>query len=419
MLKIKYILIVILLFGSRIFAQDKEEKKIKVEASGFIKSDVFFDSRQNVDALEGLLLIFPKDESFDENGKDINDKSSLGIVDISTRVRANISGPDVFGAKLTGLVEADWTGISGENSTSRFRLRHAYSKLNWEKTEILFGRKWHPMFVKDCYPSVMSLNTGIPFQPFNRSPMLQVSHQLGDFKIIGAAISQSDYISSGPDGKSSKYIKNSNIPNLHLQLQYKPGNFLFGAAIDYKSIMPRTVTESYINIDPTYDSLFVTAEKVNSISYMGYFKYQKSKLTVKAKAIYGQNLSESIMPGGYGVSMLDSITGYEEYTLYNHLYTWANIIYGDKTKFALFGGYTKNLGADDPIISDTYGMALNLDYVYRITPTISHKIDNFLMAVELEYTVAAYGDIANKYGEFTKSHEVSNTRLMFTVFYFF
>lgn len=100
----------------------------------------------------------------DENGKDINDKSSLGIVDISTRVRGKITGPDVLGAKLTGLVEVDWTGITGDYFTSRVRLRHAYSKLNWEKTEILFGREWHPMFVKEVYPSVMSLNTGIPFQ---------------------------------------------------------------------------------------------------------------------------------------------------------------------------------------------------------------------------------------------------------------
>ena len=406
---------IILFVGSHLFAQENEEKKIKFEASGFIKSDIFFDSRQNVDALEGLLLIFPKDFDYDVNGKDINDKSSLGIVDISTRVRGKISGPDILGAKLTGLVEADWTGISGENSTSRFRLRHAYSKLNWEKTELLIGREWHPMFVKEVYPSVMSLNTGIPFQPFNRSPMLKVSHQLGDFKLIGAAISQSDYISSGPDGKSSKYIKNSNIPNLHLQLQYKPGDFLFGIAVDYKSIMPRTVTESL----QTEDVFYVTDEKVNSFAWMGYFKYQKPRFILKAKAIYGQNLSDCTMPGGYGVSVLDSLTGYEEYTSYNHLYTWANIIYGDQTKFGLFGGYTKNLGANDPIIGDTYGMALNLDYIYRITPTVSHKIKNFTMAVELEYTVAAYGDVANKYGEFKKSHEVSNTRLMFTVFHFF
>ncbi|MCB2195485.1 MAG: hypothetical protein KQH79_06475 [Bacteroidetes bacterium] len=425
-MRAKYWVLLFVLLANNLFGQESEEKstisddrKINLELYGFIKSDVFYDSRQNVEALEGLLLIFPKDIAYDENGNDMNAKSSLGIVDISTRLTGKITGPDILGAKLAGHFEIDWTGITGTYFTSRVRLRHAYSKLNWEKTELLFGRTWHPMFVTDCYPSVMSLNTGIPFQPFNRSPMLKLSHEMGKFKIIGAAISQSDYVSSGPDGKSAKYIKNADIPNLHLQLQYRPGSFLLGAAVDYKSIMPRLTTESLINKDSDYDSLFVTDEKVNSISYMGYLKYKKSKLEIKAKAVYGQNLSESIMPGGYAVSSLDSITGHEKYSPYNHFYTWGNIIYGDQTKLGLFGGYTKNLGANEPIVGDTYGMALNVDYIYRVASTVSHKIKNVMMALEVEYTVAAYGDVDNQYGEFTQSHEVANTRIMFSFFHFF
>jgi len=405
----------ILLLTIPLFAQDATENKLKFDISGFVKSDIFFDSRQNVEALEGLLLIFPKDIELDENGRDINKNSSLGIVDISSRVRGEITGPDVLGAKLTGLLEVDWTGIAGKSTTSRVRLRHAYSKLSWEKTEILFGREWHPMFVKEVYPSVMSLNTGIPFQPFNRSPMLQISHRIGKLKLIGAAISQSDYLSSGLDGKSNQYIRNSNIPNLHLQLQYKPGNFLLGAALDYKSIMPRTSTESLIN----ENAVFVTNEKVNTYALMGFFKYQSQKLELKAKAIYGQNLSESIMPGGYGVSALDSITGFEEYTPFNHMYTWGNIIYGNKTKFGLFAGYTKNLGTENPIVGDVYGMALDVDYIYRIAPNISHTFNKLMLAVELEYTVAAYGDSADNYMNYTTSHEVSNTRVMFSMFHYF
>jgi len=411
----KYILLFLILASSQVFGQESEEKKIKIEASGFIKSDIYFDSRQNVEALEGLLHLFPKDVNYDENGKDINAKSSVGIVDISSRVRGKISGPNVFGAKLTGLLEVDFTGVTGGFSTSRVRLRHAYSKLTWEKTEILFGQEWHPMFVKEVYPSVMSLNTGIPFQPFNRSPQLLISHEMGKIKIVGAAISQADYVNTGPDGKSAKYLKNSNIPNLHLQIQYRPGNFLFGIAVDYKCIQPRISVDTALTGGLNY----LTDKKLNSYAGMAYFKYQKSKFLVKGKAIYGQNLSENIMPGGYGVSQIDPLTGIEEYSPFNHMYTWANIVYGDQTKFGLFGGYSKNMGANDIIVGDTYGMALNVDYFYRIAPTISHKIKNFLLAMELEYTVAAYGDEMDKYNKFTKSHEVSNTRILFSVFHFF
>ena len=416
-IKMKYFLLLFTLAIGQVKAQETEEKKIKFEASGFIKSDIYYDTRQNVEALEGVLHLFPKDESFDANGKDINDHGSFNIIDISSRVRGKVTGPDVFGAKLTGLMEVDFTG-GADGFTSRVRLRHAYSKLNWENTEILFGREWHPMFVKEVYPSVMSLNTGIPFQPFNRSPMLQISHQINDFKIIGAVISQSDYASKGPDGKSSKYIKNSNIPNLHLQLQYNPGDLLIGIAADYKCIRPRLTVDTSLSSGLTY----VTDEKLNSYAGMAFLKYQKSKLTIKGKAIYGQNLSENIMPGGYGVSSIDSVSGIEKYSPFNHFYAWGNIIYGDQTKLGLLGGFTKNLGANDQLVDTkrTYGMALNVDYFYRITPTITHKIKNFMLALELEYTVAAYGDMdINDYGKIKDSHEVSNTRILFSVFHFF
>jgi len=46
-------------------------------------------------------------------------------------------------------------------------------------------------------------------------------------------------------------------------------------------------------------------------------------------------------------------------------------------------------------------------------------LNKLMLAVELEYTVAAYGDDADNYMNYTASHEVSNTRLMFSVFHFF
>ncbi|OFX22213.1 MAG: hypothetical protein A2041_04340 [Bacteroidetes bacterium GWA2_31_9b] len=280
------------------------------------------------------------------------------------------------------------------------------------------------MFVKEVFPSVLSINTGIPFQAFNRSPMLYLSHKLGSFKLIGAAIYQSDYTSYGPDGKSAKYLKNSGIPNLHLQLQFIPGDFLFGLAADYKCIQPRTVVDTSI----TSGTFFVADSKLNSLAYMGFFKYQQPKLVVKGKAVYGQNLSESIMPGGYAVSQIDSLTGNEDYTPFNHLYLWANVVYGDKLKVGIFGGYTKNLGANENVLFGVnkpqtkrlYGMALDIAYLYRIAPMVTYKIKNFQLGVELEYTVAAYGtnDLAD-HGRVKDTHEVSNTRVLFSVSHYF
>ncbi|OFX83244.1 MAG: hypothetical protein A2W99_12500 [Bacteroidetes bacterium GWF2_33_16] len=411
------IIIVLSFFANQAFAQEPEEKKIDIKLSGFIRSDFYYDSRQNVEALEGLLHIYPKDLNFDANGSDLNAQGSLGLVDIASRVTGKITGPDVFGAKLLGYLEVDFTG-GVDGFTARVRLRNAYSKLSWEKTEVLIGRDWHPMFTKEVFPSVLSINTGLPFNAFNRSPMLFVSHKMGQFKLIGAAIYQSDYANTGPDGKSAKYIKNSGLPNLHLQLQYNPGDFLFGVAVDYKSIQPRTVVDTSI----TSGIFYTTDSKVSSMSYMGYFKFQKPKLVVKGKAVYGQNLSENILLGGYGVSSIDSLSGKEEYTPFNHLYLWTNIVYGDQFKVGIFGGYTKNLGANDHLLDKkrNYGMALDIAYLYRIAPNVTYRIKNFQMGLEFEYTVAAYGtiDLAD-YGLVKNTHEVNNKRILFSVSHYF
>jgi hypothetical protein len=414
---LKSLIILISLVANQTFAQEPEAKKIDFKLSGFIRSDFYFDSRQNEQALEGLLNIYPKDINIDANGKDINSKNTIGLVDIASRLSGTLTGPDVFGAKLLGYIEIDFTGgIDG--STNRVRLRNAYSKLSWEKTEVLLGRDWHPMFTKEVFPSVIAINTGIPFNAFNRSPMLFVSHKMGQFKLIGAAIYQSDYANSGPDGKSVKYIKNSGIPNLHLQLQFNPGNFLFGVAADYKSIQPRTMVDTSITSGVKY----VADSKINSFAYMGYFKYQQPKLVVKGKAVYGQNLSESIMPGGYGVTRIDSLTGKEKYTPFNHLYVWSNVVYGDQFKVGIFGGYTKNLGTNDALIDKkrNYGMALDIAYFYRIAPNVTYKIKNFQLGLEFEYTVAAYGtnDLAD-YGKVKDIREVNNKRILFSVSHYF
>ena len=411
------LLIIACFAANQATAQESEEKKIGLEFSGFIRSDFYYDSRQNVEALEGLLHIYPKDINLDANGSDLNGISSLGLVDIASRVTGKITGPDVFGAKLLGYLEVDFTG-GVDGFTARVRLRNAYSKLSWEKTEVLIGRDWHPMFTKEVFPSVLSINTGLPFNAFNRSPMLFVSHTIGQFKLIGAAIYQSDYANQGPDGKSAKYIKNSGIPNLHFQVQYNPGDFLFGIAADYKSIQPRTVVDTSIT-----SGIFYTADsKVNSLSYMGYFKYQQPKLVVKGKAVYGQNLSENIMLGGYGVSSIDSLSGKEDYTPFNHLYLWTNIVYGDQFKVGIFGGYTKNLGANENLLDKkrNYGMALDINYLYRIAPSVTYRIKNFQIGLEFEYTVAAYGtnDMAD-YGKVKNTHEVNNKRILFSVSHYF
>lgn len=86
--------------------------------------------------------MYPKEKQFDADGVDINDKASFNFLSIQTRLTGKISAPDAFGAKTSGVLEADFFG--NENAAfvdnNGFRLRHAFVKLNWEKPNCLPGK---------------------------------------------------------------------------------------------------------------------------------------------------------------------------------------------------------------------------------------------------------------------------------------
>lgn len=61
-----------IVFTTLIISQQTKEGEL-IKVSGFVKSDLIFDSRQNISIREGHFLLYPANESLDPNGKDIND----------------------------------------------------------------------------------------------------------------------------------------------------------------------------------------------------------------------------------------------------------------------------------------------------------------------------------------------------------
>lgn len=387
--------------------------KIKAAFSGFFKYDLWYDTRQMAESVDGLFAMYPKNKLLDANGNDINHTSSMNAITVTTRVRTIISGPEILKARSSVLIEGDF---STNTSTKSVRFRHAIAKLNWDHTELIIGRYWHPLFVAEVCPRVMSLNTGVPFQVFNRSPQIRIKQTIGNFNIISAFLYQADYKSTGPEGRSSTYMRNAKIPNMHLQLQYKYANMLTaGIAGDYKVLKPSIFATSLV--DP--GTIYKTNETIGSYTFMAYFKYMNKKITFKTKGMLGQNLYEHLLPGGYAVSNIDSLTGEREYTPYNNFYYWINLLYGKKLKGGIFGGYMKNLGTSNEIVGDIYARGADIDAIYRISPHIAYQAKNMQFSLELEHTNVRYGTINYEDGTVEKTEDVDGRRLLFTVFYFF
>lgn len=378
-----------------------------IKFSGFVKTDLMVDSRQTVAAREGHFLLYPMSEDLDLNGEDVNARANLNMLAIQTRLKGKITGPDAFGAKTAGLIEAAFFGQSN-GDVNGFRLRHAYLDLIWDNTSLRIGQYWHPMFVTDCFPGTVSFNTGAPFQPFSRNPQIRLTQSFGALKLIAAAISQRDFTSTGPKGGSSIYLRNSGIPNMHLQLQMKSDALFFGFGGDWKTLAPRLVSEGG----------YKTENKVSSFSVIGFAKYTLPALTWKVEGVLGQNLTDQLMLGGYIVDSISQSTLIEKYTPTEVMSVWTDVSGGKKVALGCFAGFTKNNGAQKSIDGSAWGRGLNIDSIYRIAPRIMWNSGKTRLAAELEYTAAAYGSM-QKDATVVDTETVGNLRLLLAAYYFF
>ena len=428
-MKKNFILLILLLFHFNfLFSQEKKENKFKdfgVRFSGYVSYDAWYHTRQYVSARDGLVSLYPKNELLDANGEDINDESYLNAVSMKSRIRMNMGFIEVFGAKTSAVLEGDFTGTTNSNANG-FRLRHAYTNFNWEnkKLEISLGQRYHPFFILDAIPTVMALHTGLPVQLLNRTPQLRITKKFGKLKLITALITQRDFKSPGLDHAENKviadvkFMQNAKIPNLFFQMSYHLENTLFGYALDYKILKPRLVTDKNLKTDET----------IKSFSSSVFFKTKfLENFTFKTKFILAQNLYEHLSLGGYAISSYDETTGKETYTPTNHANIWASLIYENKIRLGAFAGFMKNLGTSDNIINPQYenqviflSRGSDIEQLYKISGHISKKIKKVQLALEVERTTVAYGEIdyTNK-GKIKNSKDISDYRFLFVAMYYF
>ncbi|MGZ4887487.1 MAG: hypothetical protein ACXVJK_06700 [Candidatus Aminicenantales bacterium] len=401
------------------FGQDeKPASSFGIAFSGYVKTDIFYDTRQTVNIREGHFLLYPKDPLLDPNGNDINAKASFNILSIQTRLIGKITGPDALGAKTSAYLEAEFFGTS-DADLNAFRLRHAYLKLNWKKSELLIGQSWHPMFIGESYPDVVSFNTGAPFQPFNRSPQVRFIRTFGRVSLVATALSQRDFVSNGPQGPSSVYLRNAALPEFNLKVQYAARNdaekteTLVGAGVDALRLVPRLATASGYRTD----------ESVTSLAGIAYFKQKWPKWTFKAEGVYGANLHHLTMQGGYAVRE-DPLMVYEfwSYSPTNLLSLWAELqTNGAPWQAGFFAGYARNCGARQalaPFAADVFARGYNIAGLYRLSPRILYNVGKMRFAGEAELTGAAYGT-PDAFGKVQGARYVTNLRLLFAAYYFF
>ncbi len=383
-----------------------------IRFSGFVNAQAFFDTRQIVDARAGMVSLFPKNAEYDQDGNDINARAQFNQAAMTTRLRGTITGPNALGATTLGVIETDFTGSSNADNNG-MRLREAWVQLSWAHIDLMVGQYWHPMYVPEVRPKTIGLNLGAPFHPFARHNQLRLTWKLSDFRIIGVAASQRDYASSGPEGRSPVYLRNAVLPNLDLQVQWQPGPHIIGAGVDYKMIQPR------LSVEFPGQGVYKSDEKVRSWAMTAFAKFELKPLLIKTQLVYGENLTEFIMLGGYIEKSIDSVGHTISYTPTTQLSAWMDLsTTGKRVKFGLLAGYAQNLGYQGPMEGKYYGLGENIAFIYRASPRFEWYSGRFMLGLELEYTLAAYG-YTDTNGMVHDSEEFGNLRCLAAAFYFF
>ncbi len=386
-----------------------------IKFDGFVREDAIFDTRQVDQLREGMFLLYPLNSSLDKNGADINARSSFNMIAIGARLSGKISGPDVFGAKTSGLLEGEFFGATNANINT-FRLRHAFVKLNWTKTELLFGQTWHTLFTDECVPGTLNFNTGSPFQPFSRAPQIRVKQTLAkDVKFSFATLTQRDFTSTGPAGAGYQYLSNASLPEFGASIYYQrpktdsTSMCGFGLVGEYKQLLPRLVTDSNVKATNVIESYAVSV----------YGQFENKHFGIKVKATYGGNLYDQMMLGGYAINY-DSIARTDANVTYTPIMcgaAWMDAYaFIGKTTVGLFAGYTQNMGSNVNIqnwntTASYYSRGSNIAYVYRISPRVTYSIKSLKFGAEYDYTVAAYGNKRNSLGVVEPTNTAINATL--------
>lgn len=406
-----------LLLLSMVSVSQEVKKESPVSFYGFVRSDFYLDTYKGLNAFQDVFYLFPNYIGTDANGKDINDQTTANFVSVVTRGGVNINGPEIFGAKTTGCIEVDF---AGKPEIFLIRLRKAYTLFSWTKTKLLVGQTWHPFWGNDAFPRIGSLNTGAPFQPFNRSPQMRFDYKTGALTYSLSAVYQQQYVSVGPLGSSNMYKRDAVIPETVFSLEYGNKAVTLGAGISLNKIKPRVSTTGSDN------KIYVTGQCINSTSFMAYGKYVQGKLLMLLKGYYGQNMAHLTMIGGFGVETYNSQTGYETYTNYNSYSTLLNIAYGNKWKPAILLGYIGNLGSSDPLANkggkaDVWGLGTNIMNMYRFSPSISYSVPKLLLTAEYEMTTVAYGAGQFNFddGLYADNHSVTNNGVRLIITWYF
>ena len=412
-------------------ASAQEEVPAQFKLYGFIRNYMAFDTHEVNAGTQGLYFYMPKDRRLAEDGRDLAEVPTFRMLALTTRLGLNVSGYRIGETKVNGAVEGDFYCMNG--SVATFRLRQAYIGMLWDNLElgdllVNVGQTWHPMAVD--MPHMTNLETGAPFNPFNRSPQIMAHWTVGKFTWTGGILYPMQYLPTGPNGKSADYNKYGLIPEVYLGVALKSGGFLGKVGVDFFSIKPRwnapVITQASVDGDERILKYDVENTKqlqtrLYAISPFVYLQLTKGKFQLKAKSVLAQAGEHMNLLSGYGATF-DWNRLQLTYTPMQDLVSFVSFQYGRKWQIMCMAGYMQRLGTTKALFAydnaDVASLWLNtsadpsIQQAFRATPTLAYNLGKLTFSLEYNCTGAFFGEGPyNRGGLYGSGHWVLNHRI--------
>ena len=412
-------------------ASAQEEDPAQYKLYGFIRNYTVFDTHEVNAGTQDLYFYMPKDRQLDGEGRDLAEIPTFRMLALTTRLGLNVSGYRFGELKVSGAVEGDFYCMSG--SVATFRLRQAYIGMLWDNLEVgdllvNVGQTWHPMAAD--MPHMTNLETGAPFNPFNRSPQIMAHWTVGKFTWTGGILYPMQYLPTGPNGKSADYNKYGLIPEVYLGVALKSGGFLGKVGVDFFSIKPRwnapVITQASVDGDERILKYDVENTKqlqtrLYAISPFVYLQLTKGKFQLKAKSVLAQAGEHMNLLSGYGATF-DWNRLQLTYTPMQDLVSFVSFQYGRKWQIMCMAGYMQRLGTTKALFAydnaDVASLWLNtsadpsIQQAFRATPTLAYNLGKRTFSLEYNCTGAFFGEGPyNRGGLDGSGHWVLNHRI--------
>ena len=412
-------------------ASAQEEDPAQFKLYGFIRNYMVFDTHEVNAGTQDLFFYMPKDRRLAEDGRDLAEVPTFRMLALTTRLGLNVSGYRIGELKVNGAVEADFYCMNG--SVATFRMRQAYIGLLWDNLEmgdllVNVGQTWHPMGAD--MPHMTNLETGAPFNPFNRSPQIMAHWTVGKFTWTGGIIYPMQFLPTGPNGKSADYNKYGLIPEVYLGVALKSGGFLGKVGVDFFSIKPRWNAPSIIEASVEDGNRILKYDvehtkqlqtRLYAISPFVYLQYTKGKFQLKAKSVLAQAGEHMNLLSGYAATF-DWNRMHLTYTPMQDLASFISFQYGKKWQVMCMAGYMQRLGTTKAVFAhdnaDVASLWLNtsadpsIQQAFRATPTIAYNLGKLTFSLEYNCTGAFFGEGPyNRGGLYDSGHWVLNHRI--------